>query len=669
MDIHHIKPKIGPDIAGGRDFGPAHLKLLAAICRSPWCSTRQMSDEAGLPHDVVEAHCASLFGTNTLQRVAVLMGEQPTFLYAPTQSGLSRIADQLHLPTVVWVTRTLQSEARFGAMRASLDAVRSTYMLCARLLRSRLAHSEQVCWDLFLPRQYRGAGIFLHARINISPVNERITPLAGMPQDNISMEAPPTSRAPSASRALYLLVDGDQHSVWVWWRHLRYMQEWSRQTNESFPPLLYVTSLTQRALSLAGLARQLAPDVLVAVSGDLDVALSQGPEAARWFVTSSAGQASGQLKVRACQPFEPGWSLAGQGIQTKHRVRTVQDLLVRSRTRQVDAPASGVDYAWLGKQSDKSKPIEAWAMLSPQAKRTLAFLSHHSVCPLSVLMTFLNLTPDQIGPLAGILVSEGLAEWVDAANGAQSPYLSATEMGATAHFQAKGAPSVERLVQRYRAGHADHVRRLAHTTGVYDFFERLQNHVQGWDRVSLKLDALQGECNEGEVGACELEEFEEDIACSAVFLSFGAKRHWMPDAFGTLRQGHERRSFWLEMDGSSAGRAHGSADIWERKLGAMFAYYRTDKWKLRHRQFPQLLIVTTDLRIRQVVQDVYDHVHAAHQSPRLAVYLTSSILVAEHGPLAPIWFKVHDPSTNEQHHAFAPLVDAKHGSNVTTSRP
>ncbi|NJM39250.1 MAG: hypothetical protein HC853_00050 [Anaerolineae bacterium] len=372
---------------------------------------------------------------------------------------------------------------------------------------------------------------------------------------------------------------------------------------------------------------------MVAVSGDLDVALTQGPEAARWFYVASDPADTQGLQTHACNPFVPGEWLAGQLAEDRHHVRTVKNVLASGRTKASAKDVGVADYTWLETSPPECEGIRAWERLGPEARRVLAFLCHHSVCPVSILPALIALPAPEVLDVLDELGRGGLIEFVTRPDRAADPqrYASATEIGARLHFQAKGAPSVERLVKRYRAGHTDHARRLAHTHGIYDFFASLNQHAAGWDRVSQKLDVQTGDYNAGEVNACELEEFEEDIACSAVFLVRGVKHHWMPDAFGLLRQGHKRHRFWLEVDGSSAGRAHAATEVWESKLGALFAYYSTDKWRLRHRDFPNLLIVTTDLRILPVVQDVYVHARAAHQVPLLPVYLTSALGVAERG--------------------------------------
>lgn len=209
-------------------LSPIELRVLAAASRSPWASTRQISDEAELLHDHVRSAAQNLELHGLLRCIRAIFGSQPNDLYALTTAGLTSITSHLRIPASTWMSRTLQSPARYWAMRVSLDAIRASYGICARLLRSRHVQGEQVSWELFVPRQYRGASLYLHARINITP---NITP-------DLPSIIPTRQLSQPRPRALYLLVDSDQCSVWVWWRHLRYMQEWSRQASEAFPPLL-----------------------------------------------------------------------------------------------------------------------------------------------------------------------------------------------------------------------------------------------------------------------------------------------------------------------------------------------------------------------------------------------------------------------------------------------
>lgn len=235
---------------------------------------------------------------------------------------------------------------------------------------------------------------------------------------------------------------------------------------------------------------------------------------------------------------------------------------------------------------------------------------------------------------------------------------SATQAGAACVFADEGCINVQQLVQGYEFGRRDHVRRPAHTRAVYEFFESVQRQAREWSRVTRRMDSI-GKLNDGALGYYELEAFEDDVMARSIFMiPNGAYKRWQPDGYGVLRAGVSRYRFWLEIDGSTQGRAHNEADPWARKFDALCSYYVTRKWQLRHAVFPRLLIVTTDIRIIGVTRDVLAYAASTAQIAPPVVYLASSNAIHECGPLAQVWKAVHNPTDDAFGYAFEPMAAA-----------
>ena len=614
-----------------------NLLILLALCRSPWISARQIADTVRLPLNEIRLLCESLQASGFIQQVP-----QP-LIYAPTDLGIAHLAKEWQTtPAAIYKLAGL-SWVRFWQIRAMQPIVRDAGLFCSHLLRSQHAVGRDVVWEMCINRRYKGAELFLHARINILQGNH--------------------------VQPFYLHLDNTSHPIWVWWRHLRYFETWAKQAMvglldashqdqaKKFPPLLIVSPTRFRALSLAAMARTLAPSVTTIVTGDYATTLRQGPEAARWNIVLNGDRAGEPLRAVSCNPFLDGVSAVHK---SRHIVKTVRTLAARITAKKRATTSSLAEpektFSFVPMPTHLSG-IETFELASIQAHSVLAFLSHHSVCPASAMQQFLEMTESEVSSAVMSLQETSLIasderRIFSGRTQIRRPLWSATESGVRLQYLSEGCCDVEQLTRRYLSGVQDHLRRSEHTRAVFDFFECLHVHATGWSRVTRPLNPPNGT----DTNHYALEEFQDDVAARATFMVAGNHRRWQPDGYGVLRCGLVRKRFWLEIDGSSVGRAHNEPEVWEAKLGAMCDYAATGKWLLRHGAFPMLLIVTTDLRILNLIRDVLAQVVAARHLPMPQVFVASSAAIEARGPLAPIWKQAHKPGEDDFIHAFEPLI-------------
>jgi hypothetical protein len=574
--------------------------------------------------------------------------------YGPTDLGISHLARTWQTTSGVILKASGLSQQRLWQMRAMQPIIRDAGLMCSHLLRSQHVAGRDVRWELGIERRYKGAVLFLHGRINLMHGNTRGT----MPGDRV--------------HPFYFHLDQTFHPIWVWWRYLRYLEAWAKQAKSEridegelarptvFPTLLVVSPTRFRALSVGALARSLAPSVAVAITGDYAKALQHGPESARWNVILNGDRPGEPLKAISCKPFA---DLFNASEESRHRVKSVRDLAERFvRNKKAKSVTVAVQPYEFSCQHVPSKfvGIQSFEFISVQARRILAFLSHHSTCPPSTLQQLLSMNKDGVDKTLTVLQESELASpaTFGLRNATQEPLWSASECGARLQYASEGCCDVDQHTQSYLAGVKDHLRRSEHTRAVYDFFERLHRHAEGWGRVTKPL-GTNADVSEGAYYA--LEEFQDDVAARAMYMVAGNHRRWQPDAYGVLRCGLVRKRFWLEIDGSLVGRAHNEPTVWEAKLGALCDYAATGKWLLRHGEFPILLIVTTDLRILNLIRDVLAQAVAARHVSMPQVFVASQAAIVSRGPLAPVWKQAHSPGEDNFAHAFEPLVRTEPG--------
>ena len=338
---------------------------------------------------------------------------------------------------------------------------------------------------------------------------------------------------------------------------------------------------------------------------DRDAALGLNPLQAQWWMFEDDA-------IVVADPLA-----ASVPAQDAHRVWPLPILLKRmhasAKRSQQDATQPNVEPLDAVMNADPPHALES---LSDIEMQLFDFVCLHSACPLSSLTCFLALSAEVVGDALNRLIALNVITAFDYTpplrklrtktndqRATATPLYSATEAAAQGWWQRQACPGAEPFAQRYTRASADHIRRAAHTLAVFTFFEQMHTQASGWSRTQRKLDAPPDDVNEGELLGIELEAFDDDLNATASYMLSGNPSRWSPDGYGVLRSGTTRVRFWLEIDGSAAGPAHTAAEVWERKMGSLCGYLASDKWMLNFPDFPQLLIVTQDLRIAPLVTD------------------------------------------------------------------
>jgi hypothetical protein len=546
----------------------------------------------------------------------------PLRLYAPTRLGIHNLAERLGVQADALTNQFGCSPSRNWALRAGLPVAQEVAQFCAKLSQACLLRGEALSWEIFIPRRLAGVELLIHARLQF----ER-------------------SEVP---HAMYLLLDGGGGTVWMWARHLRYLDVWARRSPEGFPPLLVLSFSEARALSLLALGQMLCPSVVMMASADREIALGTNPMQARWWILHQHSDEEEAWQAATVDPFDE-FRKENESLQEVHRVWPTDVLLKRAsakRTGVADGDSSPsadlVDEATL----------QAMESLTDEQMQVLDFICLHSGCPDSALQSWLAMNDATTRVALDRLLALGLVSCYtyvppinrqhDAQKIQPTEMYSATERAALAWWLRQACPGAEAFASRYLRAAADHLRRAAHTLTVFAFFEQLQRQAAAWSRVERKVDAPAGDVNDGEMPYFEVEAFDDDVTASTSYMLDGNPKRWAPDAYGVLRQGTARTRFWLEVDGSSAGRAHGCAEVWERKLGSLCGYCASEKWRIAHAALPDLLIVTQDHRIYPLVADALSTAVAAFQIHSPQVFVASAAAISQQGPMGKVWRAAHD---------------------------
>ena len=175
--------------------------------------------------------------------------------------------------------------------------------------------------------------------------------------------------------------------------------------------------------------------------------------------------------------------------------------------------------------------------------------------------------------------------------------------------EAEAEEEVSPLQQRGEAWLLSHIQ---HTTGVYSFFATLTQAARQHPGQEL--------CWWETGAACERRYQVED--------------HWhnlRPDALAEYRVGESRLRFWLEWD-----RGTMNARDLTVKFASYAHYVASREWAREGAKPPWLLCVAPELAQEQRMQRVAQ-ASLSSSTTGLVLWTTTSVLLHEHGPLAPIW--------------------------------
>jgi hypothetical protein len=194
------------------------------------------------------------------------------------------------------------------------------------------------------------------------------------------------------------------------------------------------------------------------------------------------------------------------------------------------------------------------------------------------------------------------------------------------------------VLRRHAFFRADAERRPFHALAVSRFFEALKSQSISRSRTTRRLDTPPGKVNEGVIPFYDLATFESEMDSSESYIHNGAVRYWRPDGYGALRSGVTWTRFWLEMDGTPQSASRSSASAWEAKIARLYEYNLSGRWTLRYPVFPHLLIVTTDLHKRLLIQEALIGLARSRSMTPLQVFAASLGAVQAVGPYAQTWY-------------------------------
>ena len=154
---------------------------------------------------------------------------------------------------------------------------------------------------------------------------------------------------------------------------------------------------------------------------------------------------------------------------------------------------------------------------------------------------------------------------------------------------------------------------IKHTAGIYSFFARLAR--------AARREPVQ-----------ELCWWETGAVCERRYRVGEQWYNLRPDALAEYRMGQHHIRFWLEWD-------RGTMNV--RDLAVKFTSYAhfiaSREWARERSMLPVLVCVAPDIAQERRMQRVAQARLAS--TPGLVMWTTTSVLLDEQGPLAPIWLQ------------------------------
>jgi DNA-binding MarR family transcriptional regulator len=664
---------------------PLAMTVLVESAHLPWASGGTLAIRTSYPVTVVRDACDALIANGYLQYATTTLSAYPKRLYAPTDRGLCAAADALDMHATDFARRVHLTEARFWALRSAWQTAQEVNAICANTQRALAPAS--VDWITFMERRHKRRALFVHGRLAVT-TNEGVRPF-------------------------YLVLERAGSSPWQWYRILKYFQAWAARSISPFPPVLVVAQRALSAQIILGV-NCMAGGVPLFATFDRYLALTTGLSACEWHslrddhqivvadplqlppVSAANHEASVHqvprvvmsncalpdedcateqqtswrgfsldvlpaalgrlldldqlndasyhlLTFLAAHPVCPTSTLAefiGMTIDaTTAHLRLLQNKGFADSVQEDPRDMRWSAHCLQGRIEIELTPELRYVLLAvrKQNHARAADIARTTALPVALVQKHLVR-----------LERDG---YVCAAHRLPENQLWAAADSAVGLLAARGMEPADRAIQRHRFFRADHTRRTQHTRETYAFFETLHDHCARRSRASSSFDAAAQGADEGVIPFYELVDFESEMTAAAWYVFRGQARFWRPDGFGRLRAGQHYTSFWLEIDGTTTTRSRRDASLWEDKLGRMGDYLASDHWRMRHEDFPRLLIVSSAVRQRAVVAEALNAVARARGITAPLVFITGHEALAQRGPLGPIWFQVA-PATSEPTYAF-----------------
>ncbi len=605
-------------------LAPEDRLLLEAI-RTPWLSAGQLAARARLRMDDPTLVCHGLVNEGLLTTCTQALPKYPDIRYAPTPAGMQHAAKTLHMSLKLMLHHFHFSPERYWQLRSAMEIQQETIAILHASVRNLGDPYRFLDYELFVPQRYLNSTLFLHARLAL---------FSG------SQVAP-----------FYLLLDRGEASVWQWHAHLKALGRWAEETpsNQFFPSLLIVSTREYRARAMLVLASMLGRGLSAFATSDRKEVLRDGLFAARWSAWPSQSS-----DILPAAPFDGAMTDVDTLQRSAHRLAN-SVTLPNMKSRSPVEPTSKrqvIDLSPYG----ALKSLGTLERLDAEQARLLTFLARHPACPVTTIAALLNLPEGvcaaRLSELRDQQLAAPLRAQIDVA------LWAATDLGLELRFGREMQPAG--ALKRYHFFRADHERRATHTLAMYGFFESLKSNADRRSKAMRRLDTVPGAINTGHIPYLMLSVFESEFMASDWFTLNGKTRFFRPDGYGALRAGLCWTRFWLEIDNDT----HRSASSWEEKLIRWCDYLATRRWQLRYATLPRILIVTHDLKLRGLVQDIVVPVARTHRIDIPEIYLAHHDAVQQRGPLGKVWRSIaaQDDSFS---YAFDGLERMALKSNVT----
>lgn len=317
---------------------------------------------------------------------------------------------------------------------------------------------------------------------------------------------------------------------------------------------------------------------------------------------------------------------------------------------------------------------QQWLARNQPSRNDLALLQYaiwkhvkaHPLCYVVDIAQALRIPPAEIQSHIDALEA---GDWVVAAETRPDHTLwTATDLAVCLFCQRTLQPT-DKLVKRHGFFRADHRRRIQHTRAVYGYFDAMRSSCRRLSASNRRFDAPDTGINAGNIVWCELGSFESEFVASDWYEALGKMCLWRPDGYGVVRAGATFTPFWLEMDGHLQVRSRRDGNAWERKLGALCDYIASGRWKLKSRECPQVLVVSSlDVRLKTLMLDVLNAASRSRDMSLPRMFVTSHQALSQQGPLGKIWFRV-EPGMQHQSANYAfPGVEPRNTVQPATPR-
>ena len=589
------------------------IRLLLEIIRTPYATPGWLAVQCEQTTEAVDSDIKALLERQWIEALPQPLSRYPQWRYAPTVLGISEAAKAVGLPPKVLTQHLRYGGNRVHALRVALEIAHDAGTILSATQRHCREHAPamQCEVELFTPRRYKNADLFLHGQFVWGNGRGKACPC----------------------HPYVLHVDRGDSSVWHWWGHLRYLATWAgRLATNVRPTLLIVSTRPFRATAMLMLARMAGTTqtMPVAATAQRELALTQG-------LIAVAQQPNGWRMLLPNQTLVSADPFQHEGVDAAAYERSVFAVMTVARA------CAKRDSDRRMRVSNRNLPmptppagIEHLERLEDAAQRVLMGLCRYPVATPSILASLLDLPQATVASYLDQLAYVGLAETVPIA--IDEMVWVATEMGAQLRLAREMQPASTH--KRYGFFRADHTRRVIHTLTGYRFFTALRELCQRRSRAMRKLDTRPSTVNDGHIPYYDLAVIESELMAADWFVRDGARHYWRPDGYGALRAGTRWTRFWLEIDGTASAPSRKDPQVWAGKMARLCDYGQTGRWSLRYPELPRLLIVSTDLRNSPLIFDALSEAARARAMLPPRVFIASHEAIRQRGALAKIWREV-----------------------------